>query len=1086
MTTSIIDNQAENTLLAGLTRLGKGGQELSIATAFFSLNALLLIADTLDQYQHVRILFGDDADAKQRWKLMEMLRQKSDEELLTQRERLPQLSPLKKIETLFVSGRIEARCYTAQKFHAKAYLVHRPDVYPHYLGVIGSGNFTRPGLIQNIELNVELANEQLHQLEKWYEDRWQEAAADTVTEDVLSEIRRQITLYDPYVLYCKALAQWGQQQQDLGAVRQHTALVDQLDPHQWIGFSQAVKIIEREHGVMICDGVGLGKSFIALALMEYYCRQGNNVLLVAPKNVLDTSWREYLSNYLGPYLAPFGNIHPIPMTKLGFDPQEQQTDPEKLRQSREEVKQLADRADVIVIDESHNFRTTSADRYHNLLGIVAPHAEKRKKVILLTATPINTAYRDLSAQIALVTQDHGNIGGYPIEKIKKITAYLDREARATEEVSHLQLNLHLNTTGLDDLGRVLESVVIQRSRKTCKGLSEVTGKPLRFPSRQAPECVEYKIGTQSDRYRDLVALAQKRFQPGVVFLERMRQELKDAEEKKRPLKPAKVTPSQLRGIKLAAFLTEQYRNGPRAVAATSEETQASEDKGNDGLKTYRDEVHLAGLVFSNTLKQLESSPAAFQGILQSLGTGLLARLEVAMGTEVQPYLTRHQAWLRTPLFPKENISSLELDNLTEAETEADLDSDGETLDASGGEPDAWLAEAVAKRGLVKKLRDFRGPLYDVRRWREDIASDLEYLKEIHAATLQARQQPDPKLEAVLPVLRAVLAQNQRVLIFTQSQRTAEYLELALKSRLEEFTVARIDSRVEKTRAAILHAFCPGYNRKAIAPSVPPRLDVLISTDVLSEGVNLQEAGAICNYDIHWNPVRLIQRIGRVDRRLDPVITPEIHSFRIINVLPPPEIDSILRLVGTVENRTIRISRTLGLDEAFFKSTDPAGTLIEYNHLLEGDTTPRDAALIEYTRQIAAPDPALLRILDQLPPGAFGVWDRAPLNGLFALFTLQPTRTSPDADKQRYQSLLGRPLLALERAGLPTLFDAGSILEILAGTEPGRHSGTPSDEQQLSERLKKLRDAARQQFGSLSLPGTIRPQLVCWMELKKAS
>ena len=242
----------------------------------------------------------------------------------------------------------------------------------------------------------------------------------------------------------------------------------------------------------------------------------------------------------------------------------------------------------------------------------------------------------------------------------------------------------------------------------------------------------------------------------------MRQELKEAEEKKRPLKPAKILPAQLQGIKLAAFLTEQYRRAP-----------------GEGVKTYQDEVHLAGLVFSNTLKQLESSPAAFQGILQSLGTGLLARLEVAIGMEAQPYLAQHEAWLRTPLFPKEQETLLELVD----ETASDLASDGDTLNASGGEPDAWLAEAVAKRGLVKKLREFCEPQYDVRRWRDDLLSDLDYLREIHTATLHAREQPDPKLEAVLPALISVLAQNQRVLLFTQSQRTAEYLERILKSRL---------------------------------------------------------------------------------------------------------------------------------------------------------------------------------------------------------------------------------------------------------------------------------------------------------------
>ena len=100
----------------------------------------------------------------------------------------------------------------------------------------------------------------------------------------------------------------------------------------------------------------------------------------------------------------------------------------------------------------------------------------------------------------------------------ELRPHLDKEARSQEEVAHLQLSLHLDATGIDDLGRILESVIIQRSRKTCKELSEAVGKPLRFPTRQTPECIEYQIGVQSDRYRDLVALAKKRFQPGVVLL----------------------------------------------------------------------------------------------------------------------------------------------------------------------------------------------------------------------------------------------------------------------------------------------------------------------------------------------------------------------------------------------------------------------------------------------------------------------------------------------------------------------------------------------------------------------------------------
>ena len=129
----------------------------------------------------------------------------------------------------------------------------------------------------------------------------------------------------------------------------------------------------------------------------------------------------------------------------------------------------------------------------------------------------------------------------------------------------------------------------------------------------------------------------------------------------------------------------------------------------------------------------------------------------------------------------------------------------------------------------------------------------------------------------------------------------------------------------------------------------PEMHILVSTDVLAEGVNLQEAGCILNYDLHWNPTRLIQRIGRVDRRLK-ADEPD-HSFEILNVIPPKAIDDVIELVDTVEQRKRKISRLLGIDQSFFKATDEEGTLKEFNRLYEGGQTPRESQLVEYVRQI---------------------------------------------------------------------------------------------------------------------------------------
>ena len=1060
---SIIDNNGANTLLHSLQLMSGGGREWRIATAFFSLDALMMLADAATEFERIRILFGDDASPEQRRRLLQMMRDRSDVDLLAQRESFPGLSPLKKVEQLFVDGKIEARCYTAKKFHAKAYLIDRPAVFPQHLGVIGSGNFTRPGLTQNIELNVQLTPEQTTQLAEWYEERWNEAAADVVTEDVLNEIRRQIDLYDPYAIYLKALYTWGAQQTgSAAAVR--TKLIDALDPHQEQGYERAVKILERENGVMVCDGVGLGKSFVALAIMEHFCRDGKRVLLIAPKSIMTSAWHGYLANYLGEYRQPFGSLYEMAMTDLGYDtddPDEEST--EATLRKRRLAEKLYERADVVVIDESHNFRTSSAARYKNLTQIVNPYRDSRKKIILLTATPINTAYRDIANQLALITQNNGGLAGYRIDQIKRHANLLDKDMPIAESGGQLTFETLFETPS-EALNNVLESVVIQRSRATCKALAQAVGKTVRFPIRKGPYCVDVKLDGDDQAYKDLIKLADQRFRPGVEFLKLMRAELEKADKKGTNVVPVTLRKGPPKGIELGAFLTEQYRIGTV-----------------EGKKVYQDEVHLAGLVFANTLKQLESSPAAFQGILQSLGLGLLARLRLVFKEQVDGTVAEHEAWVRTPLFSHVYRES-------PVAPEPDALDDGDALDVAGSETDEWLDQAIKGRGLTKKLHDFTAGAFDVDRWREDIEADLKFLHEIHIATIAARKRPDPKLGFVDPEVRKLVTAGKRVLLFTQSQRTAEYLEREFKTRFPECGIARIDSRVESTRATILHAFCPGYNPAPMpsAPSIPERVDILISTDVLSEGVNLQQAGAIISYDIHWNPVRLIQRIGRVDRRLNPEITPDDHSFEIVNVLPPDEINDIINLVGAVESRTLRISKTLGLDASFFKSDDPAGNLREFNAKYDGDITKTDDALNRYAKlTVDPPDEKTQRILDALPPGAFSVWDDAPVDGLFVLFVMEPKPSASPADVERFAAIIGRPVLMLDNEGGRPVSDPGEILEILAQTVKGEQSGNPSAEADLAQRLRKLKDTVRQRFAEISLPSSIAPRLVCWMELRKA-
>lgn len=1061
---SIIDNRGQNTLLHSIQTMSDHGRELWIATAFFSLDALNLLADSIASFDRIRLLFGDDSSATERTELLNQMRSCSDGDLLDRREQEALLSPLRAVERLFAEGKVEARCYTREKFHAKAYIFSR-DIYPTRLGIIGSGNFTRPGLTQNVELNVRLYEEQTAHLASWFDERWEEAVEDVVTDDVLQEIRRQIDLYDPYVIYLKALLTWGRYIQGQDGDVQQIGMYDTLDPHQQHAYHQALNVLDRNQGVMICDGVGLGKSFIALALMEKMCRQGENVLLLAPKNILDISWKPYLKQYLQRFRKPFGNIHEMPMTMLGFPPEGSEEEEDvldsKVYERREEVRRLHERASVVVVDESHNFRSTSAARYQNLDLIAHPANGSRKKIILLTATPINNAFRDIAAQLAFISQNAGTIGGYTQQQIMRFANNLDKEN--SNSIEGPQGVLELMSKPEESLTQVLEQVVIQRSRTTCREQSSAAGRPIQFPHRRGPVVLEYSIREEAPELAEVLTLSEKRFRPLSYLLRKMKEAAKEVSgDLEMDASVLEKTTKAYKGIKLAAFLPEQYATRPKP-----------------GQKTYQDEVRLAGLVYANTLKQLESSMPAFQGILQSLGAGLIARLEYMLEEDARPLTEPHIGWVRTPIFGH-------FGDPAEIEEDPDILEDGEELDASGGEADEWVEKLIHTRKLRRKLAGYREGDFHLERWREDIVQDLGYLQEIHAAVLEARHHEDPKLEHILPSVREELEAGKRVLIFTQSQRTAEYIERVFLQRLDGWNVARIDSRVEKTRQAILHGFAPGYNPEpeTPAPSVPRDVHVLVSTDVLSEGVNLQQAGAVFNWDIHWNPVRLIQRIGRVDRRLNTEITSPEHTFTIYNVFPPPEIEKIIKLVDAVEGRALNISRAVGIDLPFFTPDDPAGNLKEFNAYYEGETTDRDDALTDYISLTSGGQQKLIQRLDALPPGAFGVWRRAPYDGLFAMFVMEPTEEATEQDRDKFKAVIGRPILGIQTATGTKLFEAGEVLRILRGTEEYERSGRPGDEQDLGKRLKDLKHAVRQEFATIQLPRTIKPRLVCWMEMRK--
>jgi superfamily II DNA or RNA helicase len=1051
--TTLIDNQGDNDLLNALRLLTSDGIELCIATAFFSLDALNMLGSNLEHLSRVRLIFGDDAAASQRLKLLEAVRTLSDRDLLKQRETDPLLQGLDIARKLIAEGKLEARVYVKDKFHAKAYLATCSGKLP-LDGIVGSGNFTRPGLTQNIELNIHLNKDQAPQLKDWFESVWAQAEPDIITEDLLKEILRQIELYSPYAIYLRSLLAFGDYVQGREPIPE-SKLLKLLDAHQEDGFRQALKLIDREGGAMVCDGVGLGKSFIALALMEHFLQRGERVLLLAPKAILRASWERYLRDFLNRYQTGFRSLRIEPITWLGFEPELTEDDlrklaekgespprvTPKLRDSHEELDLLSEQSEVIIIDESHNFRKSNSQRYVNLLRILQPKLLGRKKVILLTATPLNTDYVDVAAQFRLITLNDGALGGIAFEQLQREATNADTEARKDPEV---QPNL-FDQDSTPKLIQALESVAIQRSRRTCKLLAEARGKSLRFPEREAPHQLKYSL---SDTYKHMVFKTEENFNELAKFLASYQKEVKRASSAETGIQSRKlILPKH--GLRLSAYMPERYR----LEAAAS-------------LRDAQVEAFLVSLVFTNVIKQLESSIDAFEGILRSLGAGLCARLHYVFGEEVESVLEEHLPWIQRGV--KHFESELEVyDEVQTGITE---------------EEEEYLGKLRTRLRVERTLSGFGPETHNVKLWKSHIISDLKTLAQIYVYAARAKAaEEDYKLDAVEAVVREQLDNGRKVLIFTQSVKTAHYIERELQARLDQ-RVDRVTADVDgEARQKILHGFSPKYNPVDQEDMWPHRCNVLVCTDVLSEGVNLQEAGCILNYDLHWNPVRLIQRIGRVDRRLRD--DDEGRSFSILNVVPPPEIEGLINLVGTVEGRKRKISQLLGLDQSFFSAEDEEGTLREFNALVDGTTSKRDEVLARYSQTVEI-TPEQTKIAEAMPQGGFGVWKGAPSHSLYGVFWIKALPETTEEDKKKLKAVLDRPvfvLRSLESNAVET--DPTKILDLLGSIKEDEQSGMPSDEDILKKTLKLMRKDAWNELKNFELKNRLTIELDCWMELR---
>ena len=399
----LVDNSAENqSVKKYLTEWCSVSRQMDIATGYFEIGGLLDLDHSWQKLEKIRIILGSEMTKRTKEiidsvvrALLNRLNDSVDEE----QERNEFLIGVPAIVDAMKRKKIECRVFDKNKFHAKAYITYFRDDYkeqfitsmnlPDGYALVGSSNFTHAGLTKNLELNVQVNNE-VEELQQWFEERWEEAV--DITEAVLEVIEKHCKEYSPYDVYLRSMYElFKSREETISEWENHESVVYKgLSQYQKDGYNSLVEIANHYSGAFLCDGVGLGKTFVGLMLIESFVKkERKNVVLMVPAAARVSVWETTIKKYIPEILEGFFPFKIINHTDL------------LLEKNDNLMRQIAEQAEIVVIDEAHHFRNRSSNRYRKLFDMMA--TGRQKQMFMLTATPINNSFLDLQHLIELFT-----------------------------------------------------------------------------------------------------------------------------------------------------------------------------------------------------------------------------------------------------------------------------------------------------------------------------------------------------------------------------------------------------------------------------------------------------------------------------------------------------------------------------------------------------------------------------------------------------------------------------------------------------------------------------------------------------------
>lgn len=608
--------------------------------------------------------------------------------------------------------------------------------------------------------------------------------------------------------------------------------------------------LERYNGCILADSVGLGKTFTALAVVKYYENRNKSVLVLCPKKLAE-NWNTYKDNYVN---------NPIAGDRLNYDVlfHTDLSRPGGFSNGLDLNRLNWGNYDLVVIDESHNFRNgvgthanTVENRYVKLMDKIIRSGVKTK-VLMLSATPVNNRFIDLKNQLAIAYEGDTFLIDNKLGTTKSIDEIFRQAQRAFNTWSELDVadrttDALLRTLDFDFF-ELLDSVTIARSRKHIAKYYD-TADIGKFPIRMKPISLR----------------------PVLTNLETATNYNQIYEE--------------LSKLSLCIYTPSNYIF-PSKIQKYIDLTH---NKGNELTQTGR-EQGIRKLMSVNLLKRLESSVNSFQLTLQRI------------------YNLINDTVDKINRFEQYGTSSIDMYESTD--TEWDIDDSNTEYFTVGNKVQIDLADM------------------DYKTWRAELTLDIEVLNSLMSMLNVITPKYDGKLQSLLKVIsekieNPININNKKVLIFSAFSDTAEYLYEHVSAYIKEkyglntaVITGSIDGKTtiknfKATLNNVLTCFSPiSKDKSVLLPDSNDEIDILIATDCISEGQNLQDCDCVINYDIHWNPVRIIQRFGRVDR-----IGSKNESIKLVNFWPDMDLDEYINLKGRVETRMkISIMSSTGDDD----------------------------------------------------------------------------------------------------------------------------------------------------------------------------